>query len=88
MLLHENTSETMTYKYINAKTKQLNSISFQNFQKLFDEDKLTWKTLNNHFVFDVKKVTLNGRDCNYEIIKKILTKEIFSTCFRWQITFT
>ena len=50
MFLLENTPETVTYKYINTKTKQLDSISFQNFQKLYDEDKLTWKTPDNHFL--------------------------------------
>ena len=82
MLLLKNTPEIVTYKYINTKTKQLDSILFQNFQKLYDEEKLTWKTPDNHFFFNVKKVTLNGRDNNYQIIKKNLTKEILSTYFR------
>ena len=70
MLLLENIPETVVYKYINTKTKQLHSISFQNFQNLYDEEKLTWKTLDTHFVFNMKKVTLSGRDDNYQIIKK------------------
>ena len=75
MLLLENIPETVVYKYINTKTKQLHSISFQNFQNLYDEEKLTWKTLDKHFVFNMKKVTLSGRDDNYQIIKKNTEKD-------------
>ena len=77
MLLLENIPETVVYKYINTKTKQLHSISFQNFQNLYDEEKLTWKTLDMHFVFNMKKVTLSGRDDNYQIIKKKNTEKNF-----------
>ena len=54
MFFLENAHETVTYKYINTKTKQLDSISLQNFQKLYDNKKLTWKTHDNHFIFHVK----------------------------------
>ena len=77
MFFLERTPKTVTYKYINTKAKQLNSISFQNFQKLYDEDKLAWKTPDNHFVLDVKKVTLNNGDYNYKIIKKKFNKRDF-----------
>ena len=77
MFFLERMPKTVTYKYINTKAKQLNSISFQNFLKLYDEDKLAWKTPDNHFVFDVKKVTLNNRDYNYKIIKKNINKRDF-----------
>ena len=77
MFFLESTPKTVTYKYINTKAKQLNSISFQNFQKLYDEDKLAWKTPDNHSVFDVKKVTLNNRDYNYKIMKKNFNKRDF-----------
>ena len=50
MFLLEITPETVTCKHIKTKAKQLDSISFQNFQKLYDEDKLTWKTPDNHFL--------------------------------------
>ena len=77
MFLLKNTPEIVTYKYINTKTKQLDSILFQNFQKFYDEEKLTWKTPDNHFFFNVKKVTLNGRDNNYQIIKKKFNERDF-----------
>ena len=69
MFLFVNTSETVTYKYINTKTTQLDSISFQNFRKLYDDEKLTWKTPDNHFIFNVKKLTINGRYFNHQIIQ-------------------
>ena len=69
MFLFVNTSETVTYKYINTKTKQLDSISFQNFQKLYDDEKLNRKTPDNHFIFNFKKLTINGRYSNYQIIQ-------------------
>ena len=75
--INVNINETVTYKYTNTKTKQLDSISFQNFQKLYDENKLTWKTPDNHFVFDVKKITIKDRDFNYQIIKKKFNQRDF-----------
>ena len=77
MFFLENTPETVTCKYINTKRKQLYSISFQNFQKLHDDQELTWKTHDNHFVFNLKKVTINSRDFNFQIIQKKINQRDF-----------
>ena len=38
-----NESEKVTYRYINTDTKKIDSITFQNFQKLFIENDMTWR---------------------------------------------
>ena len=55
----------------------ISSISFQNFQKLYDDKKLTWKTHDNHFVFNMKKVNINSRDFSYQIIQKNFNQRDF-----------
>ena len=38
-----NEPEKVNYGYINTEPKKVNSITFQNFQKLFIENDLTWR---------------------------------------------
>ena len=38
-----NEPEKVTYGYINTEQKNINSITFQNFQKLFIENGMTWR---------------------------------------------
>ena len=38
-----NESEKVTYGYINTDTKKIDSITFQNFQKLFIENDMAWR---------------------------------------------
>ena len=45
-----NEPEKVTYRYINTETKKIDSITFQNFQKLFIENDMTWTDKNNEFI--------------------------------------
>ena len=38
-----NEPEKVTYGYINTEPKNINSVTFQNFQKLFIENDMTWR---------------------------------------------
>ena len=63
-----NEPEKVTYRYINTETKKMDSITFQNFQKLFIENDMTWRKKNNEFIYTVRTPT--GRDR----IEQITTK--------------
>ena len=54
-----NEPEIVTYRYINAETKKINSITFQNFQKLFIEIDMTWRN-KNEVTYIIRTPT--GRD--------------------------
>ena len=60
--------EKVTYRYITTDTKKIDLITFQNFQKLFTENDMTWRDKNNEFIYTVR--TLTGRDQ----IEQIATK--------------
>ena len=60
--------EKITYRYITTDTKKIDLITFQNFQKLFIENDMTWRDKNNEFIYTVR--TLTGRDQ----IEQIATK--------------
>ena len=63
-----NEPEKVTYRYINTETKKIDSIKFQNFQKLFIENDMTWRKKSNEFIYTVRTPT--GRDR----IEQITTK--------------
>ena len=63
-----NEPEKVTYRYINTETKKIDSITFQNFQKLFIENDMTWRKKSNEFIYTVRTPT--GRDR----IEQITTK--------------
>ena len=63
-----NEPEKVTYRYINTETKEIDLITFQNFQKLFIENDMTWRKKSNEFINTVRTPT--GRDR----IEQITTK--------------
>ena len=62
-----NEPEKVTYRYINTNTKKIDSITFQNFQKLFIENDMTWGNKNNEFIYTIR--TPRGRDRIEQITK-------------------
>ena len=60
--------EKITYRYITTDTKKIDLITFQNFQKLFIENDMTWRDKNNEFIYTVR--TLTGRDQIEQIVTK------------------
>ena len=46
-----NEPEKGTYRYTNTETKNIKSITFQNFQKLFIENDMTWTSKTNEWVY-------------------------------------
>ena len=63
-----NELEKVTYRYISTETKKINSITFQNFQKLFIENDMTWTNKNNEFIYTIRTSTERDR------IKQVTTK--------------
>ena len=49
-----NEPEKITYRYINTDTKELHLVTFQNFQKLFIENDMTWRNKNNEFIYAIR----------------------------------
>ena len=49
-----NGPEKVTYRYINTDTKKNDLITFQNFQKLFIENDMTWRNKNNEFLYTIR----------------------------------
>ena len=49
-----NGPEKVTYRYINTDTKKIDLITFQNFQKLFIENDMTWRNKNNEFLYAIR----------------------------------
>ena len=58
-----NEPEKITYRYINADTKKIDSITFQLFQKLFIENDMKWRNKNNSLFMPLelqqKKIKFN-----------------------------
>ena len=58
-----NEPEKITYRYINADTKKIDSITFQLFQKLFIENDMKWRNKNNSIFMPLelqqKKIKFN-----------------------------
>ena len=50
----------VTYKHIKTDTKKMDSITFQNFQKLFIENDMTWRN-KNEFIYTVRTPTRRNR---------------------------
>ena len=55
-----NKVEKVTYRYINTETIKINSIKFQNSQKLLIENDMAWTNKINEFVYIVRNPT--GKD--------------------------
>ena len=49
-----NEPDKVTYRYINTGTKKIDLITFQNFQKLFIENDMTWANKNNEFIYAIR----------------------------------
>ena len=49
--------ETTTYKYEDTETKKTDSITLQNFQKLFIKNDMTWVDKKEEFIYTIKKLT-------------------------------
>ena len=60
--------EKVTYRFINRDTKKIDLIMFQNFQKLFLENDMTWINKNNEFIYAVR--TLTEKDRIEQIMRK------------------
>ena len=56
-----NEPEEVTYRYINTETKKIDSITFQNFQKLFIENDMTWRNKSNEFIYIIRTPTERDR---------------------------
>ena len=69
-----NEPEKVTYRYINTDTKKIDSITFQNFQKLFIENDMIWRNKNNKFMYTIRTPT--GRDRIEQMTTKILVKTL------------
>ena len=52
-----NELEKVTYRYISTETKKINSKTFQNFQKLFIKNDMTWTNKNNKFIYTIRTST-------------------------------
>ena len=52
-----NESEKVNHRYINTETKIIDLITFQNFQKLFIENDMTWTNKNNEFIYTIRTST-------------------------------
>ena len=52
-----NEPEKLTHRYINKETKIIDSIAFENFQKLFTENGMTWRNESNEFIYTVRTPT-------------------------------
>ena len=52
-----NEPEKVTYRYINTDTKKVDSITFQNFQKLFIENDMSWRNKSNEFIYTTRTPT-------------------------------
>ena len=63
-----NELEKVTYRYISTETKKIDSITFQNFQKLFIENDMTWINKNNEFIYTIRTSTERDR------IEQVTTK--------------
>ena len=63
-----NELEKVTYRYINTETKKIDSITFQNFQRFFIENGMTWTNKNNKFIYTIETPTERGR------IEQVTTK--------------
>lgn len=57
MFLLKKKTEKTTYRCINWETKKINSISFQNFQKLFLENDMTRVDKKKEFIYTIMKST-------------------------------
>ena len=56
-----NKSEKVTYRYINTETINIDSIKFQNSQKLLIENDMAWTNKINEFVYTVRNPTWKDR---------------------------
>ena len=63
-----NEPEKVNHRYINTDTKKIDWITFQNFQKLFIENDMTWRNKNNEFIYIIRTPTVRDR------IEQITTK--------------
>ena len=63
-----NVLEKVTYRYINTETKKIDLITFQNIQKLFIENDITWTNKDNKFIYTSRTSTEKDR------IEQVTTK--------------
>ena len=61
MLKLMNEPENVTYRYINTDTKTIDLITFQNFQKLFIENDMTWRNKSNDIIYTIRIPTERDR---------------------------
>ena len=61
-------NEPEKHQNINTETKKIDSITFQNFQKFFIENDMTWANKNNEFIYTLRTPTERDR------IEQVTTK--------------
>ena len=67
--------EKVTYRYINTDTKKIDTITFQNFQKLFIENDMTSRDINSEFIYTVR--TPAGRDRIEQVTTKNFNRNAY-----------
>ena len=67
-----NEPEKVTYRYINTDTKKINSVTFQNIQKLFIENDITQRNKKQkEFIYTVRTPTERDQNEQITTTKKI-----------------
>ena len=70
-----NEPEIVTYRHINTDTKKIDLITFQNFQKLFIENDVTWRNKNTEFIYTIRIPT--ERNWIEQIATKIFSQNAY-----------
>ena len=65
----------VTYRYINTETKKIDSITFQNFLRLFIENDMTWTNKNNKFIYTIR--TPSERDRIEQVTTTIFNQNTY-----------
>ena len=74
-----NKSEKVTYRYINTETINIDSIKFQNSQKLLIENDMAWTNKINEFVYTVRNPTWKDR------IENVTPKNFYQNAYLDQV---
>ena len=70
-----NEPEKVPYRYINTETKKIDSITFQNFLRLFIENDMTWTNKNNKFIYTIR--TPSERDRIEQVTTTIFNQNTY-----------
>ena len=70
-----NEPEKVIYRYINTEIKKINLIRFQNFQKLFVGNDMTWTNKKKKFIYNIRTSTERDR------IEQVTTKKFNQSAY-------